>query len=67
MIVYSSDLRKIKFCSGGAREFFKTYQLDYSDFLKNGIDSELLKALNNGQGDAMSNRVIEYIAKRDNQ
>ena len=38
--------RKPGFCSRGVRRWFKHYGLDYSDFLKNGIDEEVLLKTN---------------------
>jgi hypothetical protein len=46
---------KTKYCNKGIRLFFKKYDLDYRDFLKNGIDADILLALN----DSMADRVVE--------
>lgn len=52
-----SDCRKLRYCSSGIRELFRRYNLDYHDFLVNGIDSEkLLEATNN---DSMVQAVVE--------
>lgn len=40
----------------GARMFFKQNNLDWKDFLKNGIDSEIVMAT----GDAMAIKVVEF-------
>jgi len=55
MKVTMSDCRQVKFCSRGVRLFFKKYNLDYKDFLKNGIEIKDLEQLN----DSMANKVIE--------
>lgn len=49
--------RKLKYCSGGVRRLFKRYNLNYTDFLANGIDSDkVLEATNH---DAMVKKVVE--------
>lgn len=34
--------RKLNYCSRGIRELFSKYNMDYADFLENGIDSKIL-------------------------
>lgn len=60
IIVKREDLTTAKQCSRGGREFFKRHGLDWSDFLKNGIDSEMLLKTN----DVMANQVIEKARQR---
>lgn len=48
--VYMRDLRKLKYCSRGARVFFVKHGLSWRDFLKNGIPAKDLDAT----GDAMA-------------
>lgn len=55
MIVYMQDVRNAKMCAKGARSFFISHNLDFQDFLKNGIDSKLLLATN----DTMALQVVE--------
>lgn len=55
VIVRMEHMRKAQFCSSGVRAFFKRHDLDWSDFLKNGIPAEKLAAT----GDAMALQVIE--------
>lgn len=55
MIITMKHVRKAMMCSAGTRDFFKKHNLDYTDFLKNGIDSNILLSLN----DAMANKVVE--------
>lgn len=43
------------FCASGIRRWFTHYGYDYSDFLKNGIDEELLLKTN----DPMARAVVE--------
>jgi hypothetical protein len=50
-----ADIRAAKMCSGGARDFFIKHDLDWKDFLANGIDAQKLIET----GDAMALRVVE--------
>jgi hypothetical protein len=34
------DVRSLKMCSGGARKFFERHNLDWQDFIKNGIPAQ---------------------------
>lgn len=55
VIVTLKDIRKLQYCSKGARAFFEKHELSWSDFLTNGIPaSELLKT-----GDAMATKAVE--------
>ena len=57
VIVRMEHCRRLRYCAGGVRELFQRYNLNYMDFLQNGIPSEdLLKATNN---DAMVIAVVE--------
>lgn len=58
--VTMADVRAAKMCSKGARAFFARHDLDWRDFLKNGIAVETLEEIN----DAMSNKVIEVARGR---
>jgi len=61
-IVYMSDCRSLRYCAKGVRIVFQRYNLDYSDFLKNGIPaSKLLEATNN---DGMVQAVVEVARGR---
>ena len=57
MKVTMRDVRACKMCARGAREFFKKHDLDWQDFIKNGIECEKLEALN----DAMAMRVVQHV------
>lgn len=46
VMVYMSHVRAAKQCSSGAREWFVSRGLNYSDFLRNGLKVEVLEALN---------------------
>lgn len=54
-IVRMEHIRKADLCSEGARRFWKKHNLDWSDFLANGIDAEILLAT----GDAQAALVVE--------
>jgi len=54
MIIYISDVRKY-YCVSGIKIWFKTHDLDFKDFLDNGIDSQKLL----DTGDELANRVVE--------
>jgi len=56
MKVTIGDIRKYH-CVRGVRQWFKSYDLDFDDFLKNGIDSETL--LNTK--DSLAERVVSGI------
>ncbi|MWP63222.1 hypothetical protein [Gilliamella sp. Pas-s25] len=60
LIVTREDLIAARQCSAGGRAFFKRHKLDWSDFLKNGIDAEILIKIN----DVMANQVIEQARLR---
>ncbi len=42
MKIYMSDIRNAKMCARGTRAFFILHGLDFQDFLKNGIDAEII-------------------------
>ena len=55
MIIRMEDLRAAGFCSGGGRAWFEHYGLDWSQFLREGLDeSEFLAT-----GDALALKLIE--------
>lgn len=54
MRITIKHVSNVLYCHKGTRAFFAKYDLDYSEFLKNGIDEEELAALN----DSMADKVI---------
>lgn len=52
-----SDIRKAKMCSRGTRAFFLAKGWDFQDFLKNGIDIEVVKTCE----DVMAKQVVEVV------
>lgn len=56
MIITLEHVKKAGMCAKGAREFFKNNNLiEWSSFIENGIDSEVLIK----SGDAMALQVVE--------
>lgn len=55
MKIYIQDAWDAGYCSKGLRAFAKRHDLDWEDFLQNGIEEEVIAALN----DHMGNKVIE--------
>jgi hypothetical protein len=47
-------------CAKGARAFFRRHGLDWSQFIREGIDAEMLVAT----GDAMAMKVVEHAKRR---
>lgn len=57
MIVVRSDLDELGYCARGARRWFARMGLDWSDFVRQGIDAGILLAT----GDAMAIRLVEHL------
>ena len=55
MKLYVQDAWDAGYCSRGLRAFAKRHNLDWEDFLQNGIEEEIIAALD----DHMGNKVIE--------
>lgn len=55
-----ADMRKVAFCSKGAREFAKQHNLDFSQFISEGTPALQLIALN----DAMATKAVEQACAR---
>ena len=55
MIIRMCHIRKAKMCCHGTRSFFYKNNLDWKDFVKNGIEEEMLLKTN----DAMAQHVVE--------
>jgi len=45
VIITMQDVRAARMCAGGARRFFAKHDMDWNDFLKNGISSTKLDSL----------------------
>lgn len=59
MIITVNDVATLGYCRRGCRELAKRYGFDWSDFVKNGIDSSRLEPID----DVMVKQIIEH-AKR---
>lgn len=59
MIIRMTDLRRHGVCFDGARAFADRYGIDWVDFLRNGIDSDVLLALDN----AMITKAVNAIVR----
>lgn len=55
--IFMADLRRARMCSGGARDFFARHDLDWDDFLRNGVPVDRVEAT----GDAMALKVVEVV------
>lgn len=58
--VYRRHLNALKYCARGSREFFQKHNLDWSDFLRNGIEREKFIET----GDSMALKAVQ-VADRD--
>ncbi len=56
-----TDCRRAGHCATGIKRWFDDYDLDFRDFLKNGIDEEKFLAT----GDGRAHRVVELKRQRD--
>ena len=57
-----NDARKAGFCVAGVRSWFHTHELNFADFLKNGIEEDIFLA----QGDDLAQRVVDLKREREN-
>jgi len=55
MQVHMRHARAFKFCSKGVRAFCVKFNIDFSDFIANGIDAQKLIDLNDDQAMKMVN------------
>lgn len=56
-IVRMEHVRHLRYCARGAREFFVKHDLDFSDFLLNGISAEII--LRVSDNDSMVKAIVE--------
>lgn len=58
MIITHQDMKRhMRYCNSGAREFFERHDLDWSEFVKNGLPDQVLI----DTGDAMAIRLVEKV------
>lgn len=60
MIIRIEDCRSKKLCSAGLRRFAAKHGLDFQEFVRNGIDSDLLP-----KDDSMVQEMIEQARLRE--
>lgn len=59
-LITFQDVRDAGYCASGQRRWFEAYNLDFRDFLKNGITEERLLST----GDALAQRVVDMKLER---
>lgn len=59
-LILIQDLRQAQMCSNGSRKWFLKNNLDWSDFLVNGVHEDKFIA----SGDAMAMQVVEVARGR---
>jgi hypothetical protein len=52
--IHARHIRAAKLCMGGARQWFASRDLDWNDFLTNGISADFIRGLD----DPISNRAL---------
>lgn len=57
MKIHPEHFTKIGYCRRGSRRFFQRHRLDWSTFLKHGIEADVLRATR----DAMAVRLVEFV------
>lgn len=60
MIITHQDMRLMKYCNKGAREFFSRHGLDWSLFMAEGLPEEVILAT----GDDMAIQLVEFVRGR---
>lgn len=63
LIVVRSDLDALGYCARGSRRWFARMGLDWGDFVRDGIDAEIIEAT----GDAMALKLVEHIRVQHGQ
>lgn len=56
-------IRQAGYCASGTRVWFQRHNIDYTDFLKNGIDAEKILAV----GDHLGTVVVEKARAEEQQ
>lgn len=58
MIITHQDMKRhMRYCNRGARDFFQRHDLDWGDFVREGIDAQVLV----DTGDYMALRLVEQV------
>jgi hypothetical protein len=61
MRVTISDVRATGHCVLGIRQWFERHNIDFADFMRNGIEAEKLLATNDG----LARRVVALVERRE--
>lgn len=56
MMVYIKDAVELGYCIKGLKEFCKRHDIDFKDFVKNGIEADIILKIE----DAMAFKLVEY-------
>lgn len=56
-IIRMRDIRGAGLCSSGAREFFKAHDIEWSNFLKNGVPLSTIAAID----DYQAAKVVRFV------
>lgn len=62
MKVYARDAMEMNYCVTGQKQFCKNHNIDFREFVKNGIDCEVF--LNTK--DEMAIKMVEYVKRKRN-
>ena len=60
MIITHQHMKRFLYCSKGGRRFAERHDLDWADFVKNGIDHEALLATDDAMATYIVNKVLQY-------
>lgn len=60
--IYPRHIRSARLCMRGARRWFESRQMNWNDFLTNGISADLIRELD----DPISNRALAEAEKEAN-
>lgn len=63
IIVRMEHCRSLRYCVPGVRRLFRRYELDFGDFLKNGIEAEKFLLATNYDG--MVQAVVEVASEQE--
>lgn len=55
-----ADVRQVTFCVRGTRVWFERYNLDFKQFLKDGLPASVIE----GTGDALGKHVVDAARER---
>lgn len=61
-VVTRTHLDELRYCARGSRRWFARHGLEWSEFIKHGIDADILEAT----GDAMALRLVQHARNRPN-